>query len=49
MNLTDVYASYELNTATARPLVRRWKADHDDAENLAAYRAAEAAGRVRIL
>ena len=43
------YAAFALNEPSARNLVRQWKADHDDAENLAAFNAAEAAGRVRIL
>ena len=43
------YAFFALNEPSARGLVRRWKADHDDAENFAAADAADAAGRVHIL
>ncbi len=43
------YAFFALNEPSARGLVRQWKADHDDAENLAAFDAAKAAGRVRVL
>ncbi len=54
------YAFFALNEPSARGLVRQWKADHDDAENLAAATAAEvrsnvvkadarrAAGRLRV-
>ena len=40
----DSYAAFALNEPSARNLVRQWKADHDDAENLAA---AEADGRAK--
>ena len=43
------YAFFALNEPSARNLVRQWKADHGDAENLTAFNAADAAGRVRIL
>ena len=41
----DVYAAFYLNTAAAKPLVRRWREDFADTDNLAAFRAAQAAGR----
>ena len=43
------YAAYTLNSPTARPLIRRWRADFEDAANMAAFDAAKAAGRVRVL
>ena len=47
--IAEDYAFFALNEPSARGLVRRWKADHDDAENFAAADAADAAGRVHIL
>ena len=43
------YAAYRLNEHTAKPLIRRWREDFDDAANMAAFTAASAAGRVRVL
>ncbi len=43
------YAAYTLNLPSAKPLLARWKADFADADNMAAFKAAEAAGRIRAL
>ena len=43
------FVAYRLNEPTAKPLIRRWREDFDDAANMAAFTAASAAGRVRVL
>lgn len=45
----ETYAAYRLNEPSVRNLVRRYKADCANADNLAAFNAAKAAGRVRSL
>ena len=43
------YAAFTLNRPSAKPLLKRWKADYADADNMAALKAAEAAGRIKIM
>ena len=45
----DDYAEFELNHPATKKLIGKWQANFDDADNIAAYLAADAAGRVRIL
>ena len=43
------YAAFTLNRPSAKPLLKRWRANYADADNMAALKAAEAAGRIRTL
>ena len=43
------YAAYTMNTPEAKPLVRGFRNGDQDKKNEAAFKAADAAGRVRIL
>ena len=43
------YAAFTLNTTAAKSLIRGWRADSENVDNMAAFHAADAAGRVHIL
>ena len=45
----DGFAAFTLNQPAAKNLIREWQAGIDETENLAAFNAAAAAGRVRTL
>ena len=43
------YAAFVMNEPAAKSLIDKWRAGIDETESLAAFNAADAAGRVRIL
>ena len=43
------YAAFRLNEPAAKSLIDKWRAGIDETENLVAFNAAVAAGRVRTL